>query len=214
LLRRTLVRFDVGSTIKCFHKSYTLLKLLSIISAFSFNHKISIVMKNENFAKSLKLFVLLISLISFSITRAQEDKDFKKKIPPFHIQLVNGDSLASRQLKKNVPSMVVYFDPTCEHCQAFTRSLLEKINSFNNIQIVYITYTPISEVQKFEKDFNLKKYSNFKLGTEGDNFIVQKFYYVSKFPFIALYDKKGMLITFYRDPPSIETLVQQFEAKS
>ena len=161
--------------------------------------------------KSLVLFVLVFSF--YSVQAQQQDNDYKRKVPPFHIQLVNGDSLLSKQLKKNLPVMVVYFDPTCEHCQAFTRSLLEKINSFNNVQIVYITYTPISEVQKFEKDFNLKKYSNFKLGTEGDSFIVQKFYYVSKFPFIALYDKKGMLISFYRDPPSIETLIQQFETR-
>src|SRR3954447_12022445 len=171
-------------------------------------------MKSVNFVKSLKKLVLLVSLLSFSVAHAQQDNDYKKKVPPFHIQLANGDSLVSKQLKKNLAAMVVYFDPTCEHCQVFTRSLLEKMNSFNNVQIVYITYTPISEVQKFEKDFNLKKYSNFRLGTEGDSFIVQKFYYVSKFPFIALYDKKGMLITFYRDPPSIETLVQQFESKS
>lgn len=162
----------------------------------------------------LKLFVLPVLLFSFYCVQAQQqDNDYKRKVPPFHIQLANGDSLVSKQLKKNLPVMVVYFDPTCEHCQAFTRDLLEKINSFNNVQIVYITYTPISEIQKFERDFNLKKYSNFKLGTEGDSFIVQKFYFVSKFPFIALYNKKGMLISFYRDPPSIETLIHQFETR-
>ena len=172
-------------------------------------------MKRLLFLHLLKLSFLFVLLFSFNSVKAQQqDNDYKKKVPPFHIQLSNGDSLVSKQLKKNLPVMVVYFDPTCEHCQAFTRSLLEKIKSFNSVQIVYITYTPISEVEKFEKDFSLKKYSNFKLGTEGDSFIVQKFYYVSKFPFIALYDKKGMLITFYRDPPSIETLIQQFETRS
>src|SRR6187551_449048 len=169
-------------------------------------------MKRLLFLHLLKLSFLFVLLFSFYCVQAQQqDNDYKRKVPPFHIQLANGDSLVSKQLKKNLPVMVVYFDPTCEHCEAFTRDLLEKINSFNNIQIDYITYTTISEIQKFERDFNLKKYYNSTLRTEGDSFIYQKFYFVSKFPFIALYDKKGMLISFYRDPPSIETLIQQFE---
>src|SRR6476646_9496064 len=99
----------------------------------------------------LFLHLLKLSFLFNSVKAQQQDNDYKKEVPPFHIQLSNGDSLVSKQLKKNLPVMVVYFDPTCEHCHAFTRSLLEKIKSFNSVQIVYITYTPISEVKKFEK---------------------------------------------------------------
>lgn len=113
-----------------------------------------------------------------------------------------------------MPVMIVYFDPGCEHCQAFTKNLLGKIQSFNNIQIVYITYAPISDVQIFEKEFNLRKYPNFKIGTEGNSFMVMRFYRPGNFPFIALYDKKGMLISYYKDVPSIQTLIQQFESRS
>jgi len=170
-------------------------------------------MKRTFSVQAIKLSVLFALLFSFYTARSQAN-DYRKEIPPFHIQLADGDSLVAKQLKKNMPVMVVYFDPGCEHCQAFTRNLLEKIKSFNNIQIVYITYAPITDVQIFEKEFNLRKYPNLKIGTEGDSFMLLKFYQPSKFPFIALYDKKGMLISSYRDVPPLQTLVQQFESKS
>ena len=166
---------------------------------------------------SLKItlrFLALIALV-FSFGKAQsQDGAARKKIPPFRIEQVSGDSLFSKDLQKNMQSMIVYFDPTCEHCQAFTRSLLEKMNSFKNTQIVYITYTPLSEVQKFEKDFSLDKYSNFKIGTEGYSFVVQKFYSVMNFPFIALYNKKGTLISYYRQVPTVDALIKQFKIEN
>src|SRR6266542_2926462 len=170
-------------------------------------------MKRTFPVQAIKLSVLFALLFSFYMARSQ-DNDNIKKIPPFHIRLANGDSLVAKQLKKNMPVMVVYFDPGCEHCQAFTRNLLEKNKSFNNIQIVYITYAPITEVQIFEKEFNLRKYPNIKIGTEGDSFIVLRFYRAATFPFIALYNKKGMLISYYNDVPPIQTLIQQFKSNS
>lgn len=163
-------------------------------------------------SRIIKLFLFFTLLFSLARVNAQ-DENFKRKIPPFHIQLSDGDSLLSTDLKKNTQVMIVYFDPTCEHCQAFTRDILKKIHAFDHVEIVYITYTPLSEVQKFVKDFGLNKYANFKVGTEGDSFVVQKFYYVSRFPFIALYDKQGMLLTFYRMPPTAEVLSQKFQSE-
>jgi thiol-disulfide isomerase/thioredoxin len=167
-------------------------------------------MKRISLKVTLRLLIVSTLIFSFSEVQSQ-DSNARKKIPPFRIEQVSGDSLFPKDLKKNMPSMIVYFDPTCEHCQAFTRSLLEKIKSFKNTQIVYITYAPISEVEKFKKDFSLDQYSNFKIGTEGYSFVVQKFYSIMKFPFIALYNKKGSLITFYRDQPTVDVLIKQLQ---
>jgi thioredoxin-related protein len=161
---------------------------------------------------TIRLPVLFVLLFSFYIGHPQHN-DLPKTIPPFRIQLANGDSLIAKQLKKNTPVMIVYFDPGCEHCQAFTRNLLEKSKSFDKIQIVYISYASLQEVQIFEKDLNLRKYPNFKIGTEGSSFSVLRVYRPMQFPFIALYDKKGMLISSYKEIPPIQTLIQQFESK-
>ena len=75
----------------------------------------------------LKLFVLPVLLFSFYCVQAQQqDNDYKRKVPPFHIQLANGDSLVSKQLKKNVRVMVVYFDPKAKKIFALETVLRER----------------------------------------------------------------------------------------
>lgn len=107
--------------------------------------------------------------------------------------------------------MLVYFSPTCDHCQEFTRNLLQKISSFQSAQILFISYSPLAEIKRFEKDFSLNKYRLIKVGTGGYAFVVQRFYNIMNFPFIALFDKKETLIAAYKTAPTVEVLLKQFE---
>lgn len=167
-------------------------------------------MKSINAAIRLKMMILLPLIFSLCPAQSQSN-NFRKTIPPFRIQLANGDSLFAKDVKKDVPLMLVYFSPTCDHCQEFTHNLLQKISSFENTQILFISYLPLPDIEKFEKGFGLNKYPSIQIGTEGYAFIVQRFYNIINFPFIALFDKKGALIAAYRTVPAIEALLKQFE---
>src|SRR5437762_69933 len=134
-------------------------------------------MKSIYVADILKTLLVLTLLLSFCKVQSQSN-NFRKTIPPFRIQLTNGDSLFEKDVKKDIPLMVIYFSPTCEHCQEFTRNLLQKISSFGNTQILFISYLPLADIEKFEKDFSLNKYPSIKVGTEGYAFIIQRFYNV------------------------------------
>jgi thioredoxin-related protein len=167
-------------------------------------------MKNIFSGAAFPALVLLI-FISPLCTAQSQSNNFKKTIPPFRVQLTNGDSLFAKDIKKDVPLMLIYFSPTCEHCQEFTRNFLKKISLFGNAQILFISYLPLTDVEKFEQEFSLNKYSSIKTGTEGYAFIVQRFFNIMNFPFIALYNKKGSLIAAYRTAPAVEVLIKQFE---
>lgn len=167
-------------------------------------------MKSIYIGATLKAFLVLVLLFPFCTIRSQSN-NFKKTIPPFRIQLADGDSLFAKDVKKDTPFMLIYFSPTCEHCQEFTRNLLQKISSFGNTQILFISYFPLADIEKYAGDFSLNKYPSIKAGTEGYAFIVQRFYNIMNFPFIALYDKKGALITAYRNAPTVDVLIKQFK---
>ena len=135
-----------------------------------------------------------------------QDAAAKKTLPPFRILLTSMKYYKAADMDKNVPKMIVYFDPTCDHCRAFTTELLKHENDFGKTQIVMISYTPVVQVKQFETEFKLSKYPNIKLGTEGYTFIVQRYYNVQKFPFTAVYGKKGTMIASYREVPSVNEL--------
>lgn len=132
-----------------------------------------------------------------------------KNIAPFKMELTNKTFFSAKDLKKNAPAMLVYFSPTCDHCQAFTRHMLEKKDAFKNVQIVMVTHLPVADIKKFEGEFELLKYPNIKTGTEGNAFLVPRFYDIRTFPFVALYNKKGLLQATYRQEPSVEAIIKE-----
>ena len=131
-------------------------------------------------------------------------------IPPYRILNTDSVYVTPANLVKNKPVMVIYFAPDCSHCQHLMFDLKPKMNAFKNMQVVMITFAePLKATQVFYRDFGLKKYPNFTVGTEGYSLKVQKYYNVHTTPYIALYDKKGKLVKAYEKAPTVDTLLAE-----
>ncbi|GAC1526372.1 MAG: hypothetical protein NVS3B15_02260 [Sediminibacterium sp.] len=135
--------------------------------------------------------------------------DHKAGIAPFKIILVNGHLFTYSQLKKDQPVVLVYFSPTCDHCKEFTKELIRHQVVIKNKQVVMITYEPLNAVKEFDSFFGLSAFPNIKVGTEGYTFIVQRYYQVKRFPFIAMYHKSDKLAGVWTDQPVPEKLFLQ-----
>ncbi|MBS1747019.1 MAG: thioredoxin fold domain-containing protein [Bacteroidetes bacterium] len=114
-------------------------------------------------------------------------------IAPFKIRLTNGAGYTYQQLAKNKPVILVYFSPTCDHCKVFTEKMMKRVNDLKNDQLVMISYEDIKAVKAFDDKYKLSSHQNIKVGSEGYTFIVQKYYNIQHFPFVAEYDKTGQL---------------------
>jgi len=115
-------------------------------------------------------------------------------LAPFKIELVNGQTFTYQDLPKHKAVTLVYFSPTCQECEQFMKAMLERIKSLTDREIVLVTYEDTAAVKSFYQRFQLQKYPQIRVGTEGYSFIVQKYYKVQHFPFVASYDRSGQLI--------------------
>jgi cytochrome oxidase Cu insertion factor (SCO1/SenC/PrrC family) len=144
------------------------------------------------------IFILVFGLTTLTGLHAQSaPKPAKKGIPPFSIQMANGQFLKSTDLRKDQPLMIIYFDPTCEHCHVFINDLMKQINLFRDVQIVMITYVPPDQLKSYMAGSEVSKQPGIKAGTEGTTFIVRYFYDIRQFPYVALHKKDGTLIATY-----------------
>lgn len=151
------------------------------------------------FRKLFSCFLLLASATAFAQTAGSA-----KKIAPFQIRLVNGQQYTSSQLGAG-PVVLIYFSPDCEHCQSFTKDLLKNSNVVANKQVVMVTFQAMDMLKPFVTQYSLGTYPNFKVGTEGTSYLVQRYYQIRSFPYIAIYDKKGNLVrTFEGEQPHAE----------
>tara|TARA_R110002124_G_scaffold160321_1_gene327563 strand:- start:154 stop:639 length:486 start_codon:yes stop_codon:yes gene_type:complete len=138
---------------------------------------------------SRKIQLTAAFLLLFITVKAQSTLQ-SNKIAPFNIKLTNGSTYTAKQLAKG-PVVLIYFSPDCHHCVDFTEDMLKNYSTFANKQIVMITFQDMSMLQPFAKKYKISQYPNIKIGTEGNSYIVQKYYQIRSFPYIALYDKNG-----------------------
>lgn len=118
-------------------------------------------------------------------------------IAPFKIRLVNGEGFTYQQLPKNTAVRLIYFSPGCDHCKAFTAAMLARLAKEKPLRdklIIMMSFEDIKEVQQFDRQYKLSSHPNIKIGSEGYTFVVQRYYNVQHFPFVAEYDRKGDLI--------------------
>lgn len=142
--------------------------------------------------------IFLISSISYSQSG---------KVPPFRIMQASGKLFLAGNLPQGKPIIIIYFSPDCNECHDLTRQLLKRITEFNNTSIAMITNMPLEQVKHFVDEFQLEKYSNLYVGTEGYSSFVGGYYHVEKIPFMALHNKNGDLIKVYRGEVSFDDVL-------
>lgn len=128
---------------------------------------------------------------TIDISRYRKDKS---GIPPFKIRLVDGKGYTYKDLKKDLPTLLIYFQPDCLHCQQFAAALEKRLPLLSDRQIVLISFAHIKEVSFFDRQYHLSSHPDVKIGSEGYTFLVQKYYQIEHFPFVACFDKQGKLV--------------------
>jgi len=131
-------------------------------------------------------------------------------IPPYHILNTDSVYVTPANLKKNMAVMVIYFSPDCSHCQHLMYELKPRMNDLKHVQVIMVTFVQqLKAIQVFYRDFDLKKYPNFTVGTEGYTYVVQKYYDVHSTPYIALYDKNHKLVKAWEKAPPVDELADE-----
>ena len=161
-----------------------------------------------------KLAFLLTFFLSFQYVSAQQDTSalYQRfpEVPP--ITLLKSDSgiITKDELKKNRPIILMYFSPECHHCQKQMEDILVRIDDLEKVQIILATYRPMEELIAFQNKYKLHEHSNIQAGRDTKYFI-QPFYRIKNLPYLALYDKKGKLITTFEGNVSVDRLIDELK---
>jgi cytochrome oxidase Cu insertion factor (SCO1/SenC/PrrC family) len=140
----------------------------------------------------LNVIVLVCFLNVFPIIGSTQP--LFRKLPDFpSFPLVAGDgSLFSSTavIKKNKPTVVIYFSPTCQHCQTQAQDLTSNMKSFRDVQFLFVTSYPPQDTKSFLNEYAIEKFTNIKFGYDS-SFSMGSFYDLKSLPGIFIYDKNG-----------------------
>ena len=159
-------------------------------------------MKKFFLLKNVFCIIALICLLTVSsVSFGQQGK-----VPPFRMMQANGKVFKAQDLPMGKPIIIIYFSPDCDHCDKLMKDFLKRTAEFKNCSVAMITYLPIDKVTKFVKDYDLNKYQNVYVGSEGNSFFVRNYYKITDMPFAALYTKNGDLIMSYMKVATLQDL--------
>jgi thioredoxin-related protein len=160
-----------------------------------------------------KCFLTLLPVLMVLITVAQSDTTYPYKrfptVPPFSLLQADSSLLTKAQLKKG-PVIVMFFSPSCDHCQHQVKDMLKRMADFKNTQFVLATYQPFDEMVEFISTYELNKYPNIKVGRD-QKFVLPPFYHIQSLPYLALYNKKGDLVNTWQGNVPVDTLLKALE---
>ncbi|MDH7462424.1 redoxin domain-containing protein [Chitinophagaceae bacterium 26-R-25] len=163
-----------------------------------------------------KISFLLLMVVFMGKLFAQSDSlpAYKRfpNIPPFTLVGIDSAKVTRDDIPKHKKVMLMYFSPECEHCQHQTQDILGAMNGFKDVEIVMMTYQPYEEMVDFYKKYELAKYPNIKIGRD-TKFFFPPFYRMQSLPYLALYDKKGNLITTFEGNRKPDKLLKAFDNK-
>lgn len=159
------------------------------------------------------LVLVLFSVLSLNIAFAQaENAPYKqnKNIPSFKIETVNKGIFTSAKLKKNVPLIIMFFSPGCDHCIHQFEDMQKRMGDLRKFQIVMPTWQPLEELADFNRKYKIAQYPNITTGRDTEYFF-PPFYQIANFPHFAFYDKAGKLIDTHEGNISVDKILQKFK---
>lgn len=132
-------------------------------------------------------------------------------IPPFKLLEIDSISYFTKNdLKKNKPVLIVLFNPDCEHCKHETEEIIKNIDELKDVQIIMSTNMPFAMMKGFYEKYELAKFNNIMMGQDFQ-FILPSFYKIKFMPYLAMYDKKGNLLTTFQGAMKIDELIKVFK---
>src|SRR6476620_8687554 len=93
----------------------------------------------------LSALFILNSVLGFTQTDSTHQPPYLRFPTPPPIRLLLTDSVTyftKENLNKKTSTIIMLFNPDCDHCKKETEEILENISKFKNIQIIMATFMP------------------------------------------------------------------------
>jgi glutaredoxin len=107
----------------------------------------------------------------------------------------------------NTPTVILFFNPDCDHCQYEAKAILEHQSDFATTHFWWVATVDALAINDFSKKYNLVSLSNHYFAKLPAEKVVETFGSVSV-PHIFIYDKTGVLQKEFRGETKIEAILK------
>nr|WP_315221390.1 redoxin domain-containing protein [uncultured Flavobacterium sp.] len=165
------------------------------------------------------LAVTFISILSFfayqiivKINHKKEVAENIKNIPEFIYTNINGENFINEDLKKNIPTLFIYFNSECEYCNEEAKMIKQNIDKFKNIQLIFVSFEKPQLIRTFASKHQLTIYDNIHFLCDSKVTFATTFD-VKSLPCLVLYNKNQKLIEKIKGQTKTEILLEKLTSE-
>jgi peroxiredoxin len=167
--------------------------------------------------KIIKIIILLafISLLCCFgykiISKINHKKEVEQKIknmPAFVYKDIKGGVFTNLELKKNTPTLFIYFNSDCDYCNEEAQMIHENIAKCDAIELVFISFEKTANIKAFATKHQLTTYDNIHFLCD-TKVVFATTFDVKSLPCLVLYDKNNKLIEKMKGQTKVETILKK-----
>lgn len=158
------------------------------------------------------LFIGVFAYFGYQIySKIQHKKEVAehiKTIPKFEYQNIKGGNFTNENLKKDTPTLFIYFNSECDFCNHEAEMVQQNIEQIKAIQVIFISFEPIEKIKQFAIKYNLLNHANITFLSDSKITFATAFD-VNSMPCLVLYDKENNVIEKIKGQVKIETVLEK-----
>ena len=131
-----------------------------------------------------------------------------ESIPAVSLRTLSDKKISLLHLSKGIPTVLIYFNSTCEICQLELKSIGERMSEFDDTQILLVSSQEVAEVKEFYETHFLKNFPNVYWLMD-EQMEVSTYYGVRGVPAIFCYDAAGKLQGKFQGPVKVDLLLER-----
>lgn len=120
----------------------------------------------------------------------------KEKMPKFTYYTLAGKKYSNNDLANNQNYLFVYFNPLCELCKEEVEDILENIEDLEEVQVLLVSPSQLSEIEVFKEYFKLSDYKQITILHDAEDRFYLEFGAIG-YPNMYLYNNKQELVQYF-----------------
>ena len=113
----------------------------------------------------------------------------------------------------NKSSLVIYFNPDCEHCQYEARAIRDSLHRFAQTNIILISDEPAARLESFGEKYDLLNRPNVHILYDANGDFKQLFG-TNSVPSIFIYNQERELVKHFKGETKIEAILKYMDNKN
>ncbi len=153
---------------------------------------------------------IYVSFKTYRLMRQQQDSKIKTASIP-DLPLFNLDSTSFRVSSFTSQFLlIIFFNPSCEYCQAEAREIRSKIGRFSSSSVLMVSSSRISEIRAFATEYNLQANPVVTFAKINPDEVFKSFGSLS-IPHVFIYGKDKQLIREFKGEASVDIIIKYLE---